>query len=104
MAVTSYAAENVEQASAWLNSLPDSKGKDRGVSGLVDYLIQHRNPDFVAAAHWAFSSADAEAQGRRLERVADAWKKQDAAGAAEAARQSNLPEAAKIQLLNLLAK
>lgn len=101
-ALTSLAKLNVEQASGWLNEIPSGKARDTGISGLVDYLIKAPQPDPEAAAHWAAASADPEAQGRRLQRVAEAWQKQDPSGAAAAIRSSNLAEPVRQQLLGFL--
>jgi hypothetical protein len=101
-ALTSLAKQNVEQASAWLNEIPSGKARDTGISGLVDYLINAPQPDPEAAAHWAAASADPAAQGRRLQRVAEAWQMQNPAGAAAAIQSSRLAEPVRQQLLGYL--
>ncbi|RYD35680.1 MAG: hypothetical protein EOP86_07845 [Verrucomicrobiaceae bacterium] len=102
-ALTSLAKQNVEQASAWLDGIPGGKARDSGISGLVDYLISAPQPDPEAAAHWAAASADPAAHDRRLQRVAEAWKKQDPTGAAAAIQSSGLAEPVRQQLLGYLA-
>jgi hypothetical protein len=101
-AMTDLARQNVEQASSWLNQIPSGKARDSGISALVDYLITAPQPDPEAAAHWAAASADPQAQGRRLERVARAWQKQNPSGAAAAIRSSKLAEPVQQQLIGFL--
>jgi hypothetical protein len=100
--ITSFARQNVEQASAWVNSIAPGPLKDSGISGLVDYLIAAKQPDPEAAAHWAAASSVPEDASRRLSRVAEAWQKQNPAGAADAIRASSLTPAVQQQLIGLL--
>lgn len=100
--ITSFAQQNVEQASAWVNGMAPGSLKDSGISGLVDYLLKAKQPDPEAAAHWAAASSVPEDASRRLARVAAAWQKVNPAGTADAIRASALPPAVQEQLIGHL--
>ncbi|MDB6068960.1 MAG: hypothetical protein JWL81_131 [Verrucomicrobiales bacterium] len=101
-AITAFAKQNSREASIWVNQLPNNEARDTAVSGLVDYLLVGAMPDLEAAAHWAASSTDPEAQTRRLQRVAKAWNKTNPSGAANAINNSQLSEPVRQQLLQYL--
>lgn len=100
--ITSFAQQNIEQASAWVKALTPGPLRDSGISGLVDYLIQGKQPDPEAAAHWAAASSVPEDAFRRLGRVAEAWQKLNPKGTADAIRASTLPPAVQQELIGLL--
>ena len=98
-AMISWANQQPEAASRWLQSLPTGPAKDHGIQGLNSWLISGSSePDYPAALAWA----NASTPDQRLEMMRSTlstWKSQDATAARAAVDRLPISEEQRQSLL-----